>query len=675
VHFDGGYGAFFWYAMNRPLEHHQEVDRYAAARENPPIVIIGAGPVGQRVAAEFLQQSLQKPVPVVLFGDEPRELYDRVQLSGYLAGDIPDIAVTGQFDDDPRLTRLLGTQIIAIDRERRLVIDFNGEACPWSQLVLATGSRAAVPPVPGIELAHVYRFRDLIDAEQLMARTVRSRHTVVIGGGLLGLEAARAMRRFNTRVSVVEQAAHLMFHQLDGDGAALLNGAVHQLGIEVICGARVKALRGTNQVEAVELADGTRLDCDTVVVATGITPNIELARDCGLHYHRGILVDDQMRSSDARIFAAGECAEHRNRVYGLVAPGYEQAAVVAHALARKTVSYTGSVTATRLKVVGCKVFSVGEIQLEWPRRTVEYIEGNGSVYRKLFLVGNRLDAAYALGTWQDASRIQEAVRRRRRLWPWQLKRFRHSGSLWQQDSDDSVASWPATATICNCKDITRGTLSHAVDQGCRDIVSLCKATGAATVCGSCRPLLQQLLGAVHIEPVRAAAFLMAAAVVAGVISVITLLLPAIPYNHSVQTVLQWDVLWRSGLFKQVSGFSLLGLSLGLAFLSLPKRIRRIDWGDFGGWRAVHVGIGVLVALLLVAHTGLRLGNELNLLLMLAFLGTLLSGALLSAISGKQHELPLGVARRARRVSVWTHVLLLWPLPALLGFHVLKTYWF
>jgi nitrite reductase (NADH) large subunit len=666
---------FFWYAMNKPLEHNTAIDCYAAAWENPPVVIIGAGPVGQRVAAEFLQQSRQKPVPVVLFGDEPRELYDRVQLSGYLAGDIPSIVLTDQLDNEPQLTRCLGVQISAIDRDRRVVIDGNGNACPWSRLVLATGSRATVPGIPGVTLENVYRFRDLDDAEQLMARTVRSRHTIVIGGGLLGLEAARAMRRFNTRVTVLEQAAHLMFHQLDTDGAALLNNAVHRLGIEVISNARVKQFCGSMQVEAVELADGRCLPCDTVVLATGITPNIELARECGLHSRRGILVDDQMRSSDPYIFAAGECAEHRNRVYGLVAPGYEQAAVVAHALARHTVSYNGSSNATRLKVVGCNVFSVGEIQLEWHRRSAEYIEGNGNIYRKLFLVGNRLDAAYALGTWQDASRIQEAVRKRHRIWPWQLKRFRRTGSLWHQDADDSVAGWPATATVCNCKAITRGTLSRAVDQGCRDIGSLCEATGAATVCGSCRPLLQQLLGAVHIEPVRAAAFLTTAAVLAGLVGAMILLLPAIPYNRSVQSALQWDALWRNDLLKQASGFSLLGLSLCLAFLSLPKRIHRIDWGDFGGWRAAHAGIGLLVALLLLAHTGLRLGNELNLLLMLAFLGTLLSGALLSATSGRQHTLPLGFARRARRLSVWSHILLLWPLPALLGFHVLKTYWF
>jgi nitrite reductase (NADH) large subunit len=460
--------AHFGYAMNKPLEHDPAADCYASARENPPVVIIGAGPVGQQVAAEFLQRSKQRPAPVFLFGDEPRDLYDRVQLSGYLAGDIQGMPVTRQLDHEPRLARLLGMRISAIDRERRVVIDSNGNACPWSRLVLATGSRAAVPAIPGVELAHVYRFRDLDDAEQLMARIVRSRHTVVIGGGLLGLEAATAMHRFNTRVTVVEQAAHLMFHQLDSDGAALLKGTVRQSGIEVICRARVKQLCGSSRVEAVELSNGNRLACDTVVIATGITPNIELARDCGLHTRRGILVDDQMRSSDPYIFAAGECAEHRSRVYGLAAPGYEQAAVVAHALTRQTLSYNGSTSATWLKVAGCKVFSVGEIQQEWPRRTVEYIEGNGSIYRKLFLVGNRLDAAYALGAWQDASRVQEAVRRRQRIWPWQLKRFRHTGSLWHRHGDAGTGGDPATTSTRIRKGMSRETLECAVHRGYRN---------------------------------------------------------------------------------------------------------------------------------------------------------------------------------------------------------------
>lgn len=659
--------------MSTPLQQDHDRSPYAAQRLHPPVVIIGAGPVGQRVAAEFLQQSRHRSVQVFLFGDEPRELYDRVQLSGYLAGEIADVNTA--LADDPRLVRHLGTRITAIDRRQRLVIDNAGRACPWSRLVLATGSHATLPPIPGIGLGHVYRFRDLNDAERLMARTVRSRHTVVIGGGLLGLEAARAMRRFNTRVTVIEQAAHLMFHQLDGDGAALLNTGMRQLGIEVITAARVRRLHGNAAVEAVELADGESLACDTVVIAAGITPNIELARDCGLYTRRGILVDDQLRSSDPYIFAAGECAEHRSRVYGLVAPGYEQAAVVAHVLARRSVSYTGSTTATRLKVAGCELFSAGEIQQECPRHTLEYLEGNGSVYRKLFLAGNRLEAAYALGAWPDASRIQEAVRQRRRLWPWQLKRFRLTGSPWPGDGEDGIAAWPATATVCNCSNVSRGTLTRAVDQGCRDLDSLCKATGAATVCGSCRPLLRQLLGAVEVEPVRAARFLTSAAVLAGLATLLFLLLPAIPYNRSVQATLQWDALWRDGLLKQFSGYTLLALSLSLGFLALPKRIRRIDWGDFAGWRAVHAGIGILAAVVLVAHTGLRLGSELNLLLMLTFLGVLLSGALLSAASGRQHALPLGFARRARRLSAWTHILLLWPLPALLGFHVLKSYWF
>jgi nitrite reductase (NADH) large subunit len=239
----------------------------------------------------------------------------------------------------------------------------------------------------------------------------------------------------------------------------------------------VKQLHGSTRVEAVQLSNGNRLACDTVVIATGITPNIELARDCGLHTRRGILVDDQMRSSDPFIFAAGECAEHRSRVYGLATPGYEQAAVVAQALTRQTVSYNGSTSATCLKVAGCKVFSVGEIQQECPRRTVEYIEGNGSIYRKLFLVGNRLDAAYALGAWQDASRVQEAVRKRRRIWPWQLKRFRHTGKLWHRHGIASGAGDYTTKSGCNSKGVTRETPGRTSDRGCSNSDSHWKLPG------------------------------------------------------------------------------------------------------------------------------------------------------------------------------------------------------
>ena len=229
--------------------------------------------------------------------------------------------------------------------------------------------------------------------------------------------------------------------------------------------------------------------------------------------------------------------------------------------------------------------------------------------------------------------------------------------------------------MCNCKGVTRGALSKVVDQGCADVACLASKTGASSVCGSCKPLLVQLLGDVEISPVYAARTLTFAALVIALAAVLWLLPVNIPYADTVQPAYHIDVLWRNPLFKQISGFTLLGLSVLLAVLSLRKRVRRMTWGHFDGWRALHVLAGVLTVSVLLLHTGFRLGDNLNLYLMLVFIGLLLAGAVASAVMGLQHVLPLTLARRTRAVSIWSHVLLLWPLPALLGFHILKGYWY
>jgi nitrite reductase (NADH) large subunit len=647
--------------------------RYLSLWQQPPVVVIGAGPVGQRVAAEL--RSGDNSTGVVMFGDEPCAPYDRVRLSSYLAGDIDDTPLIEQARDDTGLMLYLGTRIVRIDRDARVVVDDAGEACPYSQLVLATGSQPLIPPIPGVDLPDVFTFRNLFDAERLKARTLRSRHMIVIGGGLLGLETARALRRFNTRVTVVEQATRLMFHQLDDECARALQRRVADLGIEVMTGMRVIRLIGNTRIEGVQLSDDRLVECDSVVVAAGILPNIGLAQECGLHTARGVLVDDQLRTNDPRIFAVGECAEHRQTLYGLVAPGYEQASVAAHVINGDDSSYSGSIRATRLKVVGCPVMSVGEVETEWARREITRRDRKNGTLRKVFLDGDRLDAAMALGDWDEFSRIQEAVRTRRRVRPWRALRFRLTGSLWSDQGEGSVADWPASATVCNCKGIRRGQLTTAIDAGCTGLERLARQTGASTVCGSCKPLLIQLLGVIDIEPVRGARILVVSAIVAAVVALFWFLPVSIPYADSVQASPSLDMLWRNGLFKQITGFTLLGFSVSLALVSVRKRTAWMRWGDFGGWRAVHVLLGVLTATVLVAHTGFRLGDNLNFYLMIVFAGLLMAGAAAGAVMGLQHVLPLSLARRTRELSLWMHVLLIWPLPALLGFHILKTYWY
>ena len=643
---------------------------YESEWKHPPTVIIGAGPVGQRLATELRKHGPGRQI--AMFGDEPWAPYDRVQLSSWLAG---GEVGSEPLHDDPHLRFYPGTSITRVDRERHEVIDGRGVACPYEKLVLATGSRPSIPPVPGIRLPGVFTFRNLSDAQSLMARSVRTRNMVVIGGGLLGLETARALRRFNTHVTIVEQSPRLMFRQLDGECAAMLQAHVEELGIDVLTGARVKRILGETRMEGVLLSGSRFVECDTVVIAAGITPNIELARDCGLHTGRGILVNDRMQTSDEHVFAVGECAEHRQTVYGLVAPGYEQAAVAAHALSGQDAGYNGSLTATRLKVTGIPVMSAGTAETEWHRHSLVYRERGSRVIRKVFLDGNRLDAAMAVGGWDEFSRVQEAVRARRRVRPWRALRFRLTGTLWSAEDEGGVAGWPAAAMVCNCKGISRGELTKAVDQGCSNVACLAERTGASTVCGSCKPMLNQLLGDTAIAPVPAAPVLAGAALIAALATLLWFLPVVIPYAETVQASLRFDELWRNSLYKQISGFTLLGLSVVLAVVSLRKRVRRLTWGSFDGWRAVHVLSGVLTLAVLVAHTGFRTGENLNFFLMMVFSGLLLAGAAASAVVGLQHVMPLSLARRTREVSIWAHVLLLWPLPALLGFHVLKTYWY
>src|SRR5690606_36049104 len=319
------------------------------------IVIVGSGPVGVRVAAELERRGASGPI--ILYGAEAEEPYNRVRLSSLLAGEIPWSSWSNDslIGAGSRIERRLGCAVTGIDREAKLVIDARGVAQPYSNLIIATGSTPHVPNIPNIDRPGVYTFRDFKDAQQLFARRMRSRSPVGLGAGRLGLEAARAMRRFHTRVTVVEHAPRPMPRQLDDEGGARLATHLRRIGIEIALGQGARRILGNYRVTGVELMDGTIIECDTVVGATGIRPNIELARQAGLSVGRGIRVDDQMRTSDPSIFAVGECAEHRGLVYGLVAPGYEQAAVVASVLTNADAAYRGSLAATRLKVVGVPV--------------------------------------------------------------------------------------------------------------------------------------------------------------------------------------------------------------------------------------------------------------------------------------------------------------------------------
>lgn len=369
-----------------------------------PLIIVGKGMAATRLVDELSQRALGR-YSIAVIGAEPRLAYNRVLLSPLLAGEIgaTDIELKPAAWWRARgVSTLYGRAVIAIDREARTIALEDGLSLPYAKLVLATGSSPLKPPFPGIDLPGVATFRDTADVELLRAHAERGARIVVIGGGLLGLEAAYGLSRAGGKVTLLHLVDRLMERQLDAEGAALLAYQMGKRGIAVRLNAATKAFVGRDKVEGVELADGSIVPADLVVIAIGVRPNTGLAKAAGLVTNRGILVDDGMASDDPAIFAIGECAEHRGQVYGLVEPAYEQARVLATRLAGKDASYAGSLLATNLKVSGVGVFSAGDFEAGEGDETVVLRDRAAGIYRKFVLREGRLAGCILVGETSGA---------------------------------------------------------------------------------------------------------------------------------------------------------------------------------------------------------------------------------------------------------------------------------
>ncbi len=650
-----------------------------AALDELPVVVVGSGPVGVRFVQELHQISPQ--TNIILYGNEPWQPYNRVLLSSFLAGESSweSLSVGLEVPDVPQIKQVMNCSVLQIDTENKTILDANHHTQAYAKLVLATGSKPRMPNIQGVGQANVFVFRNMSDVQQLFARRTRSQHTVILGGGLLGLEAARAMQKFNTKVTVLEHNARLMLHQLNDAASAMVRAHIESTGIQVMTNQRAKSLHGEGRVTGVGLFDGTKIDCDTVIIAAGVNPNTSLALDAHLNIGRGIRVDDAMQTSVEDVYAIGECAEHRDKTYGIVAPGLEQAAVAAHTMIGEQVNYVGSLMATRLKVLDLPVFSMGRVTesdgLTQAKR-VQYHDVENNIYRLAVVERNHLVGCIAIGDCPELPRLQEAITAKRTIYPWQLWRFKQEGQIWPEAEAASVVDWPATTIVCNCNNVSRGDLGAAIASGCNTVECLAKQTRASTVCGSCKPLLADLVGQeVKLEPTSGRQGLLVGLTAAAILLLIMLFLPNIPYATSVAHDWHWDVLWRDTFNKQVSGFVILALTaLGL-FITFRKRVKKVTVGDFSIWRVAHVLLGMAALTTLYVHTGGRLGSNLNFLLMMSFCGLAIAGAVSAYVIAQEHKLNPGFVKKWRANSLWIHILLFWPVPVLLAFHILKSYYF
>ena len=465
------------------------------------LVVIGNGMAGCRAVEELHKRDPHR-YEVVIFGAEPRVNYNRIMLSPVLAGEkhFDEIVINDQaWYDDNGVVLHSGRKVLAIDLEGRTVTAEGGLVVAYDKLLLATGSDPVRLPLPGAELQGVVTFRDLDDVERMIgACTAPEAKAVVIGGGLLGLEAAYGLARRGMASTVVHLMDVLMERQLDASAGHLLTEALRERGVETVLGAQSEEIVGAHgRVAGLRLKDGRVLPCDLLVMAVGIRPNMALAKAAGLQVNRGVVVDDAMRTSDPHVFAVGECVEHRGQVYGLVAPIWEMCRAAAAALTDGEGAYEGSVLSTRLKVSGVDVFSAGRFAGGPGCEDIVFRDAGRGVYKRVVLEGGKLVGAVlfgdaADGAWyfdlmksgQDVADIRETLIFGQAI----------TEGLSGLDPSSAVAAMPADQEVCGCNGVCKGAITTAIAaNGLTSLDDVRAVTKASASCGSCTPLVEQLL--------------------------------------------------------------------------------------------------------------------------------------------------------------------------------------
>jgi nitrite reductase (NADH) large subunit len=383
--------------------------------DKPRLVVVGNGMAAVRVLEELLKLAPER-YAITVFGAEPHGNYNRILLSPLLAGDksLADIVThPPEWYAARGIALHAGDPVTALDRAQRVVTARSGRRAGYDRLLLAPGSKPFVLPVPGRDLPGVVSFRDIADVQAMLEASRRHRRAVVIGGGLLGLECAYGLKRRGMDVTVVHLMDRLMERQLDPAAAALLQQHLEASGLDILLTAQTEAILGTDRASAVRLQDGREIAADLVVMAAGIVPNLDLARAARLPCERGVLVNDTLQTFDPRIYAVGECVQHRKAIYGLVAPLYEQSRVCANHLAgHGTTRYPGSVVSTRLKVTGVELFSAGNFLGGESTRDLVYTDRRRGIYKRLVLREGRLEGAVLYGDAADGGWYLDLIRTR-----------------------------------------------------------------------------------------------------------------------------------------------------------------------------------------------------------------------------------------------------------------------
>ncbi len=470
------------------------------------LVMVGNGMAGVRTVEELLKIAPDL-YDITIFGAEPQPNYNRILLSPVLAGEqtLDEIVLNNwEWYTDNNITLHAGKKVVNIDRARRIVTADDGLEVEYDRLLMCTGSNAFMLPIPGKDLEGVIAYRDIADTNLMIEASTKYKKAVVIGGGLLGLEAANGLMLRGMQVTVIHVMPTLMERQLDAVAGGLLQKSLEERGLKFVMGGQTQALIGDKdagkggRVMALQFKDGTEIPTDLVVMAVGIRPNTELAEKIGIHCNRGIVVTDTLQTvTDARIYSVGECAAHRGIAYGLVAPLFEQAKVAANHLAEHGIGrYTGSLTSTKLKVTGIDLFSAGEFQGGEGTEELIMSDPFGGVYKKLVIKDDKLIGACLYGDTVDGSYYFKLLRDGRNVADIRDKLMFGESNIGDvgHEGHSKAATMPDDAEVCGCNGVCKGTIVKAIrEKGLFTVDEVRKHTKASGGCGSCTGLVEQIL--------------------------------------------------------------------------------------------------------------------------------------------------------------------------------------
>ena len=465
------------------------------------IVVIGNGMVGYKFCERLTSKDVDSNYQIVTFCEEPSAAYDRVHLSEYFAGKSADDLAMTTFNwyEDNNVELHLNEKATRIDKENKKIISSGGKVVKYDKLVLATGSSPFVPPVPGIDKTGVFVYRTIQDLDAIKAYAAESKTCAVIGGGLLGLEAAKAAQDLGLKTHVVEFAPRLMPRQLDDAGGTLLKNIIEDRGIQVHLNKSTSNIAGDGVVKKMEFADGSELYVDMIIVSAGIRPRDELATDAGLTVgpRGGIQVDNYMLTSNPDIFAIGECALFENMIYGLVAPGYQMADIVSDLLIGKESSFEGADMSTKLKLIGTDVASFGMIEVAdgSDAREIVINDPHTQIYKKLVISadGKQLLGGILVGDASTYGSLLQIYQNAMVLPPEPIQLVLPTSDA--APAGMGVMDLPDTAQICSCEAVTKSTLCSAIEDGACSVGELKSCTKAGTGCGGCVPLMTDLFKA------------------------------------------------------------------------------------------------------------------------------------------------------------------------------------